>query len=54
MTQQKMKQYVCVLVFLAEAGEAQVCVMRDLCGKRGRHHRRLKWEHPGVGKRSVT
>ncbi len=51
----KMKmQHVCVLVCLAETGEAQVCAVRDLCRKRRRHHRRLKWEHPGVGKRHVN
>lgn len=38
-------------MFLTEAGEAQVCVMCDLCGKRRRHHRRLKREHSGLGKR---
>lgn len=50
----KMKQYICVLVFLAETGEAQVSVMCDLCRKWRRHHRRLQWEHPGVGKRHVN
>lgn len=41
-------------MFLAEAGEAQVHVMRDLCGKRRRHHRRLEWEHSGLGKRYLN
>lgn len=27
--------------------------MCDLCGKWRRNHRRLEWEHPGVGKRHV-
>jgi len=43
----------CVLVFLAETREAKVCVVRDLRRERRRHHRRLEWEHPGVGKRHV-
>ena len=43
----------CFVLFLAETGEAQVCVVCDLCRKRRCHHRRLKWKHPGVGKRHV-
>lgn len=43
----------CFVLFLAETGEAQVCVVCDLCRKWRCHHRRLKWKHPGVGKRHV-